>query len=61
LADKVEAARSRMLARKIAIDLDDGDGFNFRLKKHQLAPMLSKLLTQLFDLSYDIFFRAILL
>jgi len=50
-----------MLARKIATGLDDGDGFNFRLKKHQLAPMLSKLLTQLFDLSYDTFFRAILL
>lgn len=60
LADKVEAARSRMPARKIATRafLDDGDRFNFRLKKHQVAPMLSKLLTQLFDLPYDTFFSV---
>lgn len=44
-------------ARKIAteVPLDDGDGFNFRLKKHQLAATLSKLLAQLFDLPYDTF------
>lgn len=60
LAGKVEAARSRMPVRKIATGahLDDSDGFNFRLKKHQLTLILSKLLTQLFDLSYDIFFQA---
>lgn len=58
LADKVEAARSRTPARKIATGAFLDDRFNFRLKKHQLAPMLSKLLTQLFDLSYDTFFFA---